>query len=81
MILSITGLFRTILIIIGVIVIMRFIGRLMMARRQQEADNKFQREKEAFLKEKKRSEAQLGQTRVIPKRNIEAEDADFEEIK
>ena len=38
--LSIQGLFRTVLIIIGVIVIMRFVGKLMMAKRSVQEHQK-----------------------------------------
>lgn len=80
---SITGAFRTILIIIGVIVLLRFVGQFMNAKRNMEEERQMNENQRRFAKEKKKKKANLGKTRIINKNqrggeNIE--DVDFEEI-
>lgn len=67
--LSVTGLFRTILIIVGVIVILRFFGKLMMAKRAMDEQNRLN--KEAARQEKMVAEAQknFGKTSVTTAKN------------
>lgn len=79
---SITGLFKTILIIIGVLVLLRFLGRVMIAKRsldQERAD--IQREKE-FVKERNSKLKNFGKVTISkskPKGDIT--DVDYEEVK
>ena len=80
---SITGLFRTLLIIIGVFVLLRFLGQLMNAKRGMEEERRMNANKRAFEAEKKQKQKNLGKTSIL-KRNQstsnDAEDVDFEEI-
>jgi hypothetical protein len=86
---SISGIFRTVLIIIGAIVLLRFLGQLMIAKRNMEAErilNKNQREGEA---ERQRKMKSFGKTTILGKPNTQKEskshpdimDVDYEEIK
>ena len=79
--LSIPGLFRTILIIIAVIVIVRFIGRFMVAKRSAAEEERRRREKILEDEERMKSERSAGKVRIEKNKNVDAEDVDFEEIK
>ena len=80
-ILSISGLFRTILIIIGVIVLLRFIGQFMIARRNM-AEQQAMKQRESATRNMKRAvEKNLGKTQVVSGKNqSHAEDVDYEEL-
>ncbi len=86
---SIPGVFRTVLIIIGAIVLLRFLGQLMIAKRNMEAErilNKNQREGEA---ERQRKMKSFGKTTILSggskqnesKSHPDIMDVDYEEIK
>jgi FtsZ-interacting cell division protein ZipA len=80
---SITGLVRTVLIIIGVIVVARFLGQLMTARRhmaEQKADEKRRRE---FERTRNHVEKNKGRVNIIGKEQStgNAEYVDYEEVK
>jgi len=49
---SITGLFRTVLIILGAFVLLRFLGQLMMAKRNMEEERKINERQRAFEQKK-----------------------------
>lgn len=80
MILSIQGVFRTILIIIAVIVILRFIGRIMIAKRNLEEERAHEKSQRAHQKAKKDSELNKGKVHISKGAPGYAEDVDFEEI-
>ncbi len=86
---SITGLFKTLLIIIGAMVVLRFIGQLMIAKRNLEE------EREQIKKQKREDERvrdtlrSMGKTKILSKNNSNkstafnhgsVEDVDFEEL-
>ena len=86
---SISGIFRTVLIVIGAIVLLRFLGQVMIAKRNMEAErilNKNQREGEA---ERQRKMKSFGKTTILGKPTTQKEskshpdimDVDYEEIK
>lgn len=79
--LSIPGTLRMILIIIAVFVIVRFIGRILVAKRNLDEERRYNQNNENFRKEKERSEREKGRTKVMGKGYTEAEDVDFEEVK
>lgn len=80
--LSITGLFRTLLIIIGAFILVRFLGQLLNAKRNMEAERKMAEQDRLFEKEKREKAKKIGKTEVLksssPKGNIQ--DVDFVEI-
>lgn len=80
--LSVTGVIRMLLIIIGVIVLLRFLGQLMNARRNQSAQNQFDRQRENLKKQKEYIQQNEGKTRVVNSKNAskDVEDVDFEEV-
>ena len=82
---SVPGFFRTILIIIGAIVLLRFLGQLMNAKRNLEDEKKMKEEQSNYEKEKKRSKIDFGKTSILntnTKKNTSSsiEDVDYEEL-
>jgi uncharacterized membrane-anchored protein YhcB (DUF1043 family) len=79
---SVTGLVRTLLIIIGVIVLLRFLGQLMNAKRNMEEERKLNAKQRHFNKEKERKSKHLGKTSILDKSqgSDNTEDVDFEEM-
>lgn len=79
---SITGLFRTILIIIGVFVLLRFLGQVLRAKRNMEEERSLLANQRKFEEEKQKSAQNLGRTKIIRDSGSRpAEDVDFEEVK
>lgn len=82
---SITGLFRTVFILLGVYVLLRFIGRVMLAKRALDNQRQeLEKEKQAY-REKKRFFQNLGKTQVIHPNNSgsrtsNTEDVDYVEV-
>lgn len=81
MLLSIPGLVRTILIIVAVIVILRFLGQLMNAKRNINDENTLNRQKKQEEEEKRKHEENKGRVFISKENNDDAEDAEYEEIK
>lgn len=80
---SFTGLIRTVLILIGVFVIVRFIGQLMNAKRNMAEQADMKNREEKMKKAKEHTARNLGKTTILRKgRNApgDIEDVDFEEI-
>lgn len=72
---------RTILIIIAVFVLARFVGKLFSVKRDIADNNKRYEEQENFHKEKERVARDNGKVEVLKNNNTEAEEVDFEELK
>ena len=79
--LSITGFFRTILILVGVLVILRFIGRLMTAKRNMDAHNQRQRDLNNQAKMMDQSKKDYGKITISRGGNTEGDFTSYEEIK
>jgi hypothetical protein len=83
---SITGLFKTLLIILGAFVLLRFLGQVMMAKRNMEEDRRLNRNKRAFDEERERKLKNFGKISILSRnsrkarRITDAEDADYEEV-
>lgn len=77
--LSVTGTVRMILIIIAVFVIVRFIGRLMIAKRNLDEERNFNQNNDQYRKAKEQSEREKGKIKVVD-RFRDAEDVDYEEV-
>ena len=78
---SFTGVIKTVLILIGVLVILRIIGRTMIAKRNLEQERDLINREREFEKKKDFVRKNQGKTSILTKGKIKAEDADFEEIK
>lgn len=86
---SITGIFRTILIVVGAIVLLRFIGQLMIAKRNMEEERHQSQRQRTAEKERSDKLKNFGKTNIISKsakgkapssKQSNVEDVDFEEI-
>lgn len=79
---SLTGLIRTLLIVVGAIVLLRFLGQLMNAKRNMEEEREMNENQRKFAEEKRRKTENLGKTQVLSKKSStnNIEDVDFEEV-
>ena len=80
---SVVGVFRTLLILIGLFVILRFLGRLANAKRNLEEEKVLDEQKRREEAERERITKNLGKTKIIDKSSgsKDIEDVDFEEVK
>jgi hypothetical protein len=78
---SLTGLFKTILILIGVLVALRFLGRVMIAKRNLDEERELLKRERSFQKERNEKLKNFGKVSVSKKQPISnVEDVDFEEV-
>lgn len=85
---SIVGLFKTVLLLLGAFVLLRFIGQLMIAKRNLAEEKKLHNESMKTEKERMTKLKNFGKTSILagprkPKNhsvNSSTEDVDFEEI-
>lgn len=79
---SVTGLVRTLLIIIGVFVLLRFLGQLINAKRNMEEERKLNAQQRKFNQEKERKRKNLGKTSILKRfqDSDNIEDVDHEEM-
>jgi len=82
---SFTGLVKTVLLIIGAMVALRFIGRLMIAKRNLEEERELLNRERSFQRERNEKLRNFGKIKVV-KGNQQTtgttatEDVDFEEV-
>jgi hypothetical protein len=82
---SFTGLVKTVLLIIGAMVALRFIGRLMIAKRNLEEERELLNRQRSFQRERNEKLRNFGKIKV-EKSNQQTtgtaatEDVDFEEV-
>ncbi len=84
---GITNAFRTILFVIGAIVLLRFIGQLMNAKRNMDAERRMSKQQREYQDERNQKLKNFGKVNVFarnPKKtnkpNGNVEDVDFEEV-
>ncbi len=79
---SLPGLFRTVLIIVTIVFLVRFIGQFMIAKRNMEDEREMNSTRRQFQEQKKKASQDLGKTNILKKsaRKNDVEDIDFEEI-
>ena len=78
---SVTGTFRMILIIIGVIVLLRFIGQLMNAKNNIEQEKRDNERRRNLKKEHKKVSKNMGKTNILTNSNVQdVEDVDYESV-
>lgn len=80
---SITGMFKTILILIGALVLLRFLGRVMIAKRNLDQERADLAREKAFVKERNEKLKNFGRvtvsrTKATPKGDVQ--DVDYEEV-
>ncbi len=82
---SFTGLFKTGLMIIGVLVLLRFIGQIMEGKRNQAEEKRSKAEQDKYEKDKKKSKLNVGKTSILNNNSKKStsstiEDVDYEEM-
>jgi hypothetical protein len=82
LLLSITGLVKMILMIIGALVLLRFIGQIMQAKRNLAEETKLKERERLYQQQKTFVEKNKGKVHLSQNKstNLHAEDADFEII-
>ncbi|MFY7989936.1 MAG: hypothetical protein ACOVO3_04335 [Fluviicola sp.] len=78
---SFTGFFKTVLIIIGAFVLLRFLGQLAIAKRNMEAEKEAAQREKDLLRERNRKMKDFGKVTIQkskPKGDVQ--DVDYEEI-
>lgn len=79
------GVFRVILMVIGVLVVLRFLGQLMQAKRNLAAQEEDRKRQAMEARQKQYVNKHQGKTSIIPKgfqgKTGQAVDVDFEEVK
>lgn len=79
---SISGLFKTILMIIGALILLRFLGRVMIAKRNLDEERADLAREKAFVKERNEKLRNFGKVTVSksgsPKGDVQ--DVDYEEV-
>lgn len=79
---SFTGLVRIILLIIGSMVALRFIGRLMIAKRNLEEERQIVEREKSFQKERNEKMKTFGKTSISKSTpNGAVQDVEFEEMR
>tara|TARA_B110000285_G_scaffold155122_1_gene173065 strand:+ start:87 stop:347 length:261 start_codon:yes stop_codon:yes gene_type:complete len=77
------NLLRTLLIIGGVFLLLRFLGQLMIAKRNMEEERDINKNKRNFAEQKAKAKGDLGKTKILRnKKSGESsiEDVEFEEV-
>jgi len=86
---SVTGIFRTILIIVGTLALLRFLGRIMIAKRNLEEERSILKAQRKQEKELEKIKKRFGKTDIVNDNDNsnhlkinpnKVEDVDFEEI-
>ena len=84
---SVTGVFKMILMIIGGLVLLRFIGQLLIAKRNLEEERSFLRHKKEADELKRKTFKNFGKTSIMPFNNTKSkkststvEDVDYEDL-
>lgn len=81
--LSITGVFKMVLIILGIIVVLRVIGRMMIAKRNLDEEREHlqrQRESEKMVSDAQRNQGKTTISHIDKKSADDAGYTDFEEV-
>ena len=80
---SVTGLFRMLLIIVGVMLFLRFLGQFMMAKRNMEEEREMNSSRRQFNEAKRKSKENVGKMSILGKKrgkSNDIEDVDFEDV-
>lgn len=82
MIFAITGLFKTLLILIGAFFLLRFIGQFMNAKRNMEEERELSRRDRKFQNERNDKLKNFGKTKIVQNKNQyrDVKDVDYEEV-
>ena len=79
---SISGVLKTILMLLGAMVVLKYLGQLMIAKRNIAEQSRFREEQDEIQKQKAHFERNKGKISIL--RNVnpnDVKDVDYEEIK
>lgn len=79
---SISGVLKTILMLLGAMVVLKYLGQLMIAKRNIAEQSRFREEQDKIQKQKAHFERNKGKISIL--RNVKPDnvkDVDYEEIK
>ena len=78
---SLVGVIKTVLIILGFFVILKFVGRVLILKRNIAEEERFVKEKKNQEAKKKYINKNLGKTTILKSRqNIDVHDVEHEEL-
>lgn len=77
---SVTGLFRMILIIIGVFVILRFLGQVLIAKNNVVSQKEMKNREEAIKREKEKAKREYGNTKITMNKSSNTKDSSIEDV-
>lgn len=79
---SVVGVVKTILIIIGVLVVLRFLGQLMQAKNSMEEERRLNEESRKSHAERDRVLKNFGRTKILNTKSKanDVQDVDYEEL-
>ena len=80
---SLPGLLRTLFIIVGVFLLLRFLGQFMIAKRNMEEERSANKNKRNFKEQKAKAKGDIGKTRILKNKKpgqSSIEDVEFEEV-
>lgn len=78
---SVSGVLKTVLMLLGAMVVLKYLGQLMVAKRNIAEQNKFREEQDRIQKQKANFERNKGKISIL--RNVHpsnVKDVDYEEI-
>ncbi len=78
---SVTGVVKIILILLGTMVVLKYLGQLMIAKRNMAEQNRFREEQNNIQKQKQHFERNKGKISIL--RNVnprDVKDVDYEEV-
>ncbi len=79
---SVSGVFKTILMLLGAMVVLKYLGQLLVAKRNIAEQTKFREDQDKIQKQKAHFERNKGKISIL--RNVKPDnvkDVDYEEIK
>lgn len=79
---SISGVLKTILMLLGAMVVLKYLGQLMVAKRNIAEQNKFRAEQDKIQKQKAHFERNKGKISILRNDTLgNVKDVDYEEVK
>ena len=79
---SISGVLKTILMLLGAMVVLKYLGQLMIAKRNIAEQSRFREEQDKIQKQKSHFEQNKGKISIVRNVNLSnVKDVDYEEIK
>ena len=79
---SVSGVLKTILMLLGAMVVLKYLGQLLVAKRNIAEQSRFREEQDKIQKQKSHFEQNKGKISIVRNVNLSnVKDVDYEEIK